>query len=268
MDARKAAEPALASLNSVSNAARWKLLFDLVAYAILVLEQLWDVFRADIDATIKSQKVPTLPWWAWLAKQFQWSATTAYPLQVDAMGQVSYVTPDDSAKIIAYAAASRRSVGSKSYILLKVAAQNNGLPEPLTAPQKAAFEAYVNAAGVAFVPVQVTSLAADKIRLYGDLYIHPSYDQVAVLAAVDAAVAAYLNTDLNAPERFDGLLYKEAVQDVVNNVPGVVSFVFNMLTVNTSAVAIDRVYELVAGYCQLDDAALPSITLTPYISAI
>lgn len=253
---QKAATAELDALSSPSQTAVWRLWVNVVAFCHRTLEELWDWFRADVQAIADRASPGTVGWIAAQSKRFQYSESEQYLLTVAEDGVVGYSQVVPEAQIIAYASVRERSDG---LVQIKVAkADGAGDPSPLTSPELTAFEGYYSKIKFPGVRTIITSQVAARVRVQGTVYYAPGSELGQVQAAVEAAIASYLRA---IP--FDGLLYREKLQDAVQAIPTVISFPINSLTVDGAEVP--RVEELLPGYGVLDpDAALSgTLTYTP-----
>lgn len=204
-------------LTSTSRVATWRLLALVVATAIWTLETLFDIHVADVNETISKLKPHSLRWYAEKATAFQFG----YNLVDDA----DYYdntgldeTTIEASKVVAYAAVVEQDRGLR----IKVARDTGDLAA-LTAPQLDAFEEYMKRIKDAGVRLNITSTAADELRLTLEIYYNPLVLNSAggrldgtVSEPVQDAVKEYLK---NLP--FNGVFVLQNLIDVLQLVDGV-----------------------------------------------
>ena len=112
--------------------------FDIIAFSIWVLENLFDTHKKEVDDIIEA-KMPHRPsWYRTKAKAFQYGF--ALITDTDNYDNTGYT--DDQvldSKIIKYAAVTP----SAGQILIKIATEAAGVLAPITPEQKASFDAYI-----------------------------------------------------------------------------------------------------------------------------
>lgn len=132
------ADENLAGLNSQSKVSIYRLIVFIVAFSIWVLENLFDTHKKEVDDIIEA-KMPHRPsWYRTKAKAFQYG----FPLIADTDKYDNTGYTDDQvldSKIIKYAAVTP----SAGQILIKIATETAGVLAPITAGQKASFDAYI-----------------------------------------------------------------------------------------------------------------------------
>lgn len=112
--------------------------FDIIAFSIWVLENLFDTHKKEVEDIIEA-KMPHRPsWYRTKAKAFQYG----FALITDTDKYDNTGFTDDqvlNSKIIKYAAVTP----SAGQILIKIATETAGVLAPITAGQKASFDAYI-----------------------------------------------------------------------------------------------------------------------------
>jgi hypothetical protein len=199
----------LANINTQSRVAIWALFLFIVSVGTWVLETLWDLKEAELEAKKKQVKVGPVDWYADIVKEFQYGYTL---VRVNKVFQ--YETIDEAAKIIKYAAV--EEVGNELHI--KVAKAD----EPLTQSEKSAFVAYVQKIKIAGTKVVIISDIADDLKFDIEIYFDALLQFTSVKAACEAAVASYLsNLDFNGAfninKFIDALQLANGVNDIVSN---------------------------------------------------
>lgn len=154
----------LADLESPSQVARWRIMLWVVAVGIWSLEKLWDVFHAEVEQLAAASHVGTPRWYVEKALQYQYG----YAL-VDIDGVFQYATDDPAARIVARAAV----VEAGGVVTLKVAKLSGTMLVPLSSPELAAFDEYVDQVKMAGVVVNLLSADPDYLKLQVDVYYDP-----------------------------------------------------------------------------------------------
>lgn len=162
------ADSTLSGLTSTSSTAIWRLITRVVAFAIAVLENLWDTYRDDVDSSLLLLKPHTARWYAEKARAFQYGFSL-----VD--GEDYYdntgIDPDTVAasQVVAQAAV----VDQNGQLVIKANREISGDLEPLSVAQFDAFEGYMGQIKDAGIKVQILSFQADKLKLEIDVYYDP-----------------------------------------------------------------------------------------------
>lgn len=124
--------------NEFSKVSFENIKFDIIAFSIWVLENLFDTHKKEVDDIIEA-KMPHRPsWYRTKAKAFQYGF--ALITDTDNYDNTGYT--DDQvldSKIIKYAAVTP----SAGQILIKIATEASGVLAPITPEQKASFDAYI-----------------------------------------------------------------------------------------------------------------------------
>src|SRR5690606_22954341 len=131
--AEKAVIPELAVYSSTSKVGRWRLTAQCMAACYAALDVVFDLVILAMEALATKSRYGTLPWYVAIAKEFQYG---------DALTQVNlewvYSPVVEANRIVAFSAAAE----TDGVVNLKVARVVTTDPEPLSAPQQAAFEGY------------------------------------------------------------------------------------------------------------------------------
>ena len=93
----KAAQPALAPLNSTSNTAIWNLWVFITAQVIVFFEQVMDLFKIDIQNLVNNNAYGTKSWWQTKMLAFQYGDTVAYINNI-----FQYAVVDPTKQIISF----------------------------------------------------------------------------------------------------------------------------------------------------------------------
>lgn len=154
-----------AKLTSTSKTALWRLMAYVVAVSIWAVEKLFDAHKAEVMASIANQRAQTLPWYADMAKEFQFGY--ALPRDADA-----YTVIDEAAMIVAQASVTEAA----GKLIMKVAKQSGDTLAPLSvsAPDELTpFTEYVARRKSAGVVVNIISSVGDDLRLVMDVFYDP-----------------------------------------------------------------------------------------------
>jgi hypothetical protein len=190
-------------------------LFEIVATAIYLHEQIFAQHTIEIDEIIRNQKTGRLPWYREMALKFQYG----FNLVAD-RDYYDNTGIDDalvaSSKIIKYAAANEAEQSSR--VILKIA----GSDGPVTDEQKTAFAAYVDEFKIAGTEVTIINYLPDRlylsIQVKRDAQVLTETGMSALNGnyPVNEAIEEYL-TELP----FNGELKLSALVDKIQLVPGV-----------------------------------------------
>ncbi len=195
-----------------------RLLVNVVTFCWWLVEQVLDIHTKEVDTKLRELKAPTLRWMRNKALEFQYGSSLVQDQDFyDNTGLTDLQIAQQ--KIIAQSAA----VKEDGVVKIKVVKNVGGEFEKLSAPEKAAFENFGNEV-LPPVPVQYISTDADKIVSEYDVYYNPQVlraDGTSILLGtkpVEDAFKAYLKQ-----LQFNGRFIKEKMEDVVQNVNGVVT---------------------------------------------
>ncbi len=146
------------------------ILFEIIAFSIFVLEQLFDNHKKEIDDKIYNQKAGRKNWYRFMTLQFQYGF--ALITDTDKYDNTNY-TPDqiEDSKIIKYAAVVESP--DESRMILKIAGEIDDELSPIPAEVKVAFEAYLKEFKFSGVRITVINYLADKLFLNLRIYRDP-----------------------------------------------------------------------------------------------
>lgn len=255
------AQPELATaLTSTSRRAIWRLITFVQASAILLLEQIIDVFKAENEIKI-SQAIPgTRTWLTKKVFEFQYSATNPQIIQLVNLAPV-YPVIDESLRLI-----TRCSVVStiSNVVIIKVA--KNEPPEKLTTTELNSLQAYVDIIGVDGINYVCKSTAADEIYIDAEVYYDGQYSTV-IAGTVNNAIETFL---ANLP--FNGELKLSDLEFSIRNVIGVNDVLLKNVKVRADATAfadgtflvqnntvISRLFPTISGYVILESSVSNNI---------
>ena len=146
------------------------ILFDIIAYVILVHEQIFDNHKAEIDSALYNQKSGRPTWYRTKALNFQYGFDLLTDSdEFDNGGALDEAI--ENSKIIKYAAVNESE--SESRLIIKIAGENNGELAPIDEEQKSSFEAYLNEIKYAGVNTSVINYPPDLLYLNLKIYRDP-----------------------------------------------------------------------------------------------
>lgn len=216
----KAQEPVLESLNSTSKVAIWRLWVYIIAVAIWSLEKLFDQHRADIDKRLAELKPHTARWYRSKALAFQYG----FDLLPDSdkfNNQGHTEEAIEASKIVKYSAVIESK--NEGRLIVKIAGEQDEQLQPITEPQKQAFEAYLQEIKDAGVRLSVVNYQPDILHLQMKIVYDPlvldSNGQSIIHATkpVEKAIKDYLkhlpfNGELVLAHLIDALQQAEGVK--------------------------------------------------------
>lgn len=235
------------------------IIFDDVATALWVNQQLFEQHKIDISAILNEQMSGTANWYAWKAKQFQFGQELVF--ETDYYDNTGLTSEQISSRQVVKYAAAVESL-DKSILYLKIATESNGNRQPLSAAQLTAFKNYLNAYQYAGVHIVVINDQPDHMKLTIDIY----YDSQVLDEAgkrldgnantpVQDAIRNYLK---NLP--FNGMYTNQALVDTLQVVDGVdvaeIKFAASRYGAYTEFTEINAREIAHAGYYQISDANL------------
>jgi hypothetical protein len=160
---RKALEPELSALSSVSEVSIWRLMVSWIAMIIYLHEQIFETVKSDINIVADSAIGGTKAWYSRLVLAFQYGDTLAL---VD--GVPGYQTIDTDLQVVKRVAIVRTSAGS---ITIKVAKlDSDSLPTPLRSADELGLEDYLDEVQMVGDVLTVLNVAADQIEFYIIVY--------------------------------------------------------------------------------------------------
>jgi len=243
------ATPELAEANSTSRRAIWRLFAFVQASAILLLEQIIDVFTTENDLKISKAIPATASWLNAKVLEFQYSATNPQIVQLVNFAPV-YPVIDASLRLI-----SRCSVVTtiSNQVIIKVA--KNDPPVALTTTELSSLQSYINNIGIVGVSYNYPSLTADKIHIEAEIYFDGQYSTV-ISGTVENAINNFL-----ANLSFNGNLKVSDIEFAIRNVVGVNDVLLKNVKMRSDATAfvdgtflvqnntvISRIFPTISGY--------------------
>ena len=248
----KNAETSLSGLTSTSQTAIWNLWVYITAVAINLHEQLWDIFRTEIEG-IAAKVVPgTAEWLAAKVLEFQYDALDPQELKL-----VNFVPTYDiireERRIVAKCAI--REVNRQ--IFIKVAKLENNQLTPLSTEEKSSLEGYIDRVKFAGTSTTVETLFADKIQVHAKIFYDGQYSLTFVKGKVKEAINNYFQ---NLP--FDGVVYTARIMDAIQGAMGVKDVILKNIVPRTASETIANYssntayinsYATAAGYVKAED---------------
>lgn len=220
----KNADPALVNLTSTSQTAKWNLYYFIVASCIAIFEQLQDIFKTDLE-TIAASAAPSTP---------QWTRNKVLKFQTGDVAElntstfvIEYPTVNTANQILTRCAV---ITAPNRTVLIKVA--KNDPPEPVSAPELAELQSYVetfNPAGIAFSIINEDS---DKMAVEATIYYNGQYSAV-IQTNVEAALNNYM---ANLP--FNGVITTQAVVDAMQSAEGVSNVSLSRIRVRRDTITL------------------------------
>jgi len=202
-----------------SKASFESIFFDVFAYCTLILEQVFDQHKKEIDTALYEQKSGTPRWYRNMALAFQYG----FDLLVDSdKFENTGFTIDqiDASKIIKYC--SVKESGESNRLVVKVAGEESNVLIPLTNLQLESFSQYMEEIKYAGVKLNIVNNPADKLLLtmaiYRDVLVIDENGNSILNGGkpVETAVNAYIK---NLP--FDGELVLNDLIEKLRAVDGV-----------------------------------------------
>lgn len=262
------ADPTLSGLTSPSATAIWRLWTFVIASSLEVQEQLWDVFKAELEQIAREAVPGTADWLQNRVLEFQYDATNPQVVTI-VDGKATYPTVDVSLRIITRAAIKEQSNGRT---LVKVAKDDGaGGLIPITSIEENALISYLDAIGFVGIPIDTSSQFPDRLRFQGEVFYDGQYVESTVKTNVITAINDYLKSI--SIDEFDGKVVREKIIDAIQAVAGVtgidtlnVSLIGRPSSVplTGSTITITREYETAAGYIIEEDT--PSNTFSDTIT--
>lgn len=195
------------------------LLFDIIAYAIYLLELLFNQHQTEIDAQLYNQKSGRLPWYRTMALKFQYGFDLI--TDSDEFNNTGYTAAQIAAsKIIKYAAVNEGE--AQGTIVVKIAGETDGVLAPITAEAKASVEAYFNEIKYAGSTIGIINYRPDRLFLTLQIYRDPLVLDANGISIIDGnnpvedAIKEFMK---ELP--FDGELVLANLVDKLQQVPGV-----------------------------------------------
>jgi hypothetical protein len=202
-----------------SKASFESIFFDVFAYCTLILEQIFDQHKKEVDTALYEQKSGTPRWYGNMALAFQYGFDLL--ADSDKFDNTGFTVDQiDASKIIKYR--SVKESGESNRLVVKVAGESAGELIPLTTLQLDSFDGYMEEIKYAGVKLQIVNNPADQLLLnmaiYRDVLVIDENGNSILNGGkpVETAVNAYIK---NLP--FDGELVLNDLIEKLRAVDGV-----------------------------------------------
>lgn len=250
MDAQQASETVLSGINSPSQTAIYTAWKFISAFCIWFHENLWDLFRTELETTIAAAPIGTEGWVAEQALKFQYDSTTPQVLQL--INWVpTYTTIDSTKQLISQCSVT--TLNNKN-VSIKVAKSTP--PQALTTTELSSFQGYLGKIMFAGVSYQALSRSPDYVMINADITYDAQYTST-ITASTVSAITTYMQT---IP--FDGKFVLFNLYDAIQSVSGFRDCVINDVAIRANTVPFSATTYLVqnnttimskiplyAGYC-------------------
>lgn len=243
----------LSLLNSTSATAIWRLWTYIVAVVIWSHEQLWELFKVEIQEIAAREEIGTKRWYQGTALAYQHGDALVYDASAYRYG---YASVDTSLQVVKHCAI-RESGG---IVQVKVAGEASGVLTPLSAPEEAGLLSYLDKLKMAGTFLSIINQNPDDIKLTLTVYVDPIV--IDYVNPVESAINSYLE---GLP--FDSIMRLSALVDAIQAVRGVVDVAINSAEAKHGALPytpISTSYIAQAGYMRID-SAFPLNTSITYI---
>lgn len=264
MDVEQATQTNLTTLNSPSQTAIYTLWKFITSTIINYCEQLWDLYKVDLEAIVKNAPVGSNNWLQSRVLKFQYSASTPQVLAIDSNFAINYPTIDTTLQIITRCSVKTTPVKT---VLVKVA--KSSPPVALSAPELSSLSGYLSNIAFAGVNYIASSATSDKIYIKASIYYNGQYASTFPTNVI-SAINAYLS---NIP--FDGILNLLKLQDAIQAVPGFNNILIDDVACRSDVTAfgsktyliasktvLTNSYQTVAGYIVEETTASNTFTDT------
>lgn len=165
---RIASDEKLASLNSTSKVAIYRLFVFVVSYSILLLQILFDTHKKEVSDIIEAKMPHRASWYRTKALDFQYGH--ALIVDSDKYDNIGFTAEEiENSKIIKYSAVTQNG----GQLLIKIASESGGVLQPITDPQKASFDAYVQEIADCGVKYVVINKLPDLLLLNLQIFRDP-----------------------------------------------------------------------------------------------
>lgn len=211
----------LATLNSSSKVAIYRLFAYVVAMSIWVLETLYDKHKIEMDGLILEQKSGTANWYKNLAMRFQFG----FDLVTDSDKYNNTGIDDEvieASKIVKYCSVKRSFESSR--LIIKIASQEGDNLIQLTPQQLESFTQYMDETGYEGDKLLIVNNPADLLQLNMVVYRDPlvlDFNGMSILNAnkpVELAIRQYLKE-----LKFNGEFVVNDLIEKLRTVPGVIN---------------------------------------------
>ena len=146
------------------------ILFDILSFAIFLLEQLFNKHEENVAEMLHTQKSGRLPWYRTMALRFQYGFDLATDMDYYDNGAA---TPEEIAnsKIIKYAAVNEGE--DQGLIIIKIAGETDGVLAPISTAASESVSAYFEEIKYAGSRINVINYLPDRLFLNIKIYRDP-----------------------------------------------------------------------------------------------
>ena len=153
------------SLASLEN-----MLFETVAFGIMLFEQLLDAHKSEVNETIAAQKTGTARWYRTKSLAFQYGFNLLSESDVFDNGS-STAQQIEASKVVKQVAVSEAD--DESRLIIKIAGDNGEFLAPILQPQKESFDAYIQRIKFAGIAITVINFLPDRLFLNLTIFRNP-----------------------------------------------------------------------------------------------
>lgn len=262
MLAAKEADSRLSVLTSNSSAAVWKLLLYVAAASVWVVEERFDMFRAEITDLLESKKPGTLKWYRQQALNYRHGAD----VMVDGYG-VFYAAADETPQLLAECSVRESGTG----LVIKVAKPVGATLAPLDAGEFEAFTRYMSLIKYAGTSLRFINSEPNKLKLQTVVFYDPLF-----IAANGASLQTGTKTAEQAIENylrvlpFDGRLEVNELIATMRSAEGVRDVLVSTIEHQFADYEYARIvtsHVAESGYYVIDNAypLADNLTYVPYV---
>lgn len=190
---RITADENLVELTSTSKTAIYRLFVFVVGFSIWVLENLFDTHKKEVLDIIEQKMSHRPSWYRTKALSFQYGFDLIE--DTDKYDNAGYTDEEiEASKIIKYSAVTQNA----GQLLIKIASETDGVLSPITVPQKASFDAYVQEIADCGVKYIVVNNLPDILLLNLQIFRDPlvlNESGMSILSGknpVEEAILAYM----------------------------------------------------------------------------
>ena len=230
----------LPSLNNVSNTAVWLQIVNIVAFATLILEQMFDLFKVEITESIEANRLGQISYYVDTAKEWQ-SSEALNPLTNE------YDTVNENLQIISRASATEVDLAGQRVVRLKIAKDEP--PTTLTALELDDFSFYMTQKKFAGVLLDIVNQTADTLVITATVYYNGQVSSATAEEEVYSRIETYLSSVIQFNDNLvlNSLIAYIRESSIINNIRFTV-FEIDGNSENTE-------YEAVSGYFTFDRAS-------------
>jgi len=237
----------LSNLTSTSKVAVWRLFIYIIAVAIWVLESLFDIFKAEIEAKVKDNRPHTADWYKTKALAFQYG---------DALiDDDEYAVIDTAKQIVKQVAIVE---GDRKLVIKVATLQGNELIKLPDINQVNAFASYMDKVKDAGTLLEIINEDADKLKIVMDFHYNAlllKNDGTTIDTNVNVVQKA-INDYLQAID-FNGEFEINRMVDYLQRATGYQSVKLNFVGFKaglaTGFSPIDRIYKPLSGYMKIEE---------------